>query len=63
MDDTKQETLTTSQNVTTMDEVHRQEVGEGMRSYQSRILDELPGAAFAVVTLVWVITCFATLIW
>jgi len=45
-------------------EGQRQEAtGEGLRYYQGRILDELPGAAFAVITLVWVIACFFKLVW
>ena len=35
----------------------------GVRFYQGRFLDELPGAAFALVTLVWAIGCFFRLIW
>lgn len=34
---------------------------EGVRLYQGRVLDELPGAAFAAVTLLWIITSFARL--
>jgi hypothetical protein len=36
---------------------------EGLRLAQSNFLDELPGAAFAVITLVWVVLSFAHLIW
>ena len=36
---------------------------EGVRLAQSRFLDELPGAAFAAVTLIWVISSFAGLMW
>jgi hypothetical protein len=36
---------------------------EGVRFFQGRFLDELPGTAFAVITLVWVVTSFAHLIW
>jgi hypothetical protein len=39
------------------------ETGEGMRLAQGRFLDELPGAAFGVVTLIWVIASFAGLMW
>jgi hypothetical protein len=37
--------------------------GEGVHLYHNQILDELPGAAFAAATLVWVITSFGRLIW
>jgi hypothetical protein len=36
---------------------------EGLRLAQSRFLDELPGAVFAVITLVWVVLSFTHLIW
>jgi len=36
---------------------------EGVRLAQGRFLDELPGAAFAAITLVWVVSSFAGLIW
>jgi len=39
------------------------EPDEGIRLAQGRFLDELPGAVFALITLVWVISCFAGLIW
>jgi hypothetical protein len=41
----------------------RKEVSDCARISQSRFLDELPGAAFAAVTLVWIIASFAHLIW
>lgn len=34
---------------------------EGVKFYQGRILDELPGAVFVAVTLVWIITSFGRL--
>jgi hypothetical protein len=34
---------------------------EGVRLYQSLMLDELPGAVFAAVTLGWIITSFGHL--
>jgi len=37
------------------------EPGEGMRLAQGRFLDELPGAVFAVITLIWVVSSFAGL--
>jgi hypothetical protein len=40
-----------------------QEVSDCSRFSQGRFLDELPGAAFAALTLVWVIASFARLIW
>lgn len=36
---------------------------EGVRLAQGRFLDELPGAAFAAITLVWVVSSFAGLMW
>lgn len=36
---------------------------EGVRFYQGRFLDELPGAAFVAITLVWIISTFAHLVW
>jgi len=39
------------------------EANEGIRFYQGRILDELPGLAFAVLTLAWVVGCFFKLTW
>ena len=40
-----------------------QEVGECVQRARSRFLDELPGAAFAGVTLLWIVSSFAGLIW
>jgi hypothetical protein len=39
------------------------ETGEGTRFYQGRVLDELPGAVFAAVTLIWIMASFSRLIW
>lgn len=36
---------------------------EGKRLAQGRFLDELPGAAFAIITLIWVVSMLARLIW
>lgn len=55
----KRETLETTREATGT----RAETGEGVRLAQGRFLDELPGAAFAAVTLVWVIGSFAGLFW
>jgi hypothetical protein len=41
----------------------QQQVSEGARFAQGRLLDELPGAAFVIVTLIWIIASFAHLIW
>ena len=41
----------------------RQSTNEGLRLAQSNFLDELPGIAFAVITLAWVALSFAHLIW
>jgi hypothetical protein len=40
-----------------------QQPGDGLRFCHGRILDELPGAVFAAVTLVWIVSSFAHLIW
>jgi len=39
------------------------EPGEGLRLARGRFLDELPGAAFAAITLVWIVSSFAGLMW
>jgi len=39
------------------------EPDEGVRLAQSRFLDELPGAAFAGITLFWIVSSLAGLIW
>ena len=39
------------------------EVSEGTRMAHDCALSELPGAVFAAITLVWVISCFAHLLW
>jgi hypothetical protein len=36
---------------------------EGVRFAQGRFLDELPGAAFAAITLVWIVSSLGGLIW
>jgi len=36
---------------------------EGKRLAQGCFLDELPGAAFAIITLVWVVSMLAGLMW
>jgi len=45
------------------EQANASEPAEGARMAQSRFLDELPGAAFGAVTLVWIILSFAHLIW
>lgn len=35
----------------------------GYRLYLNRVLDELPGAVFAAMTLMWIITSFGGLVW
>jgi hypothetical protein len=37
-------------------------VGDGVRLSRGRFLDELPGAVFAAITLVWIVMTFAGLI-
>ncbi len=39
------------------------ETSDGARFSQGRFLDELPGAAFVAITLIWIITSFVHLIW
>jgi hypothetical protein len=36
---------------------------EGARLAQSVFLDELPGAAFAAITLIWILSSLASLVW
>jgi hypothetical protein len=40
-----------------------QQVGECTHFSQGRFLDELPGAAFVAITLIWIVASFAYLIW
>jgi hypothetical protein len=40
-----------------------QQTSDCARFAQGRFLDELPGAAFVIVTLIWIIASFAHLIW
>jgi hypothetical protein len=40
-----------------------QQASECTRFAQGRLLDELPGAAFVIVTLIWIVASFAYLIW
>jgi len=53
-----QETLGNAREATTVNEL-----GEGLSTARGRFLDELPGAAFAAITLVWVVSSFAGLVW
>lgn len=39
------------------------EPGEGVRLARGRFLDELPGIAFAAITLFWIVSMFAGLTW
>ncbi len=41
----------------------KEETGEGVHLAQSVFLDELPGLMFALITLVWILSSFASLIW
>jgi hypothetical protein len=36
-------------------------IGAGLSFYRGRILDQLPGAVFAAVTLVWILASFGRL--
>ena len=58
MSDTTRQALNSQEAMATGDAQPQEE--EGTRSYQSRIVDELSGAAFAGIVLVWAI---ATVIW
>ena len=40
---------------------YRNEPTAGVRALQNSILSELPGAAFAVLTLIWVVTSLVRL--
>ncbi len=42
-------------------EIHQPQ--DGIRFYYGRMLDELPGAVFGAVTLVWLVSSFGQLIW
>lgn len=37
--------------------------GDGIRIAQGQFLDELPGIAFALITLFWIVGCFAGMEW
>lgn len=63
MSDTTRQALSDTRDTAAIREAEAQQTGDGTRFHQNRILDELPGLAFAAITLVWVITCFAGLIW
>jgi hypothetical protein len=39
------------------------EPGEALHFAQGRFLDELPGIAFAAITLIWIVSSFAGLQW
>lgn len=41
----------------------RAEDSEGVRLAQGRFLDELPGAVFAAITVIWIVASFAGLDW
>ena len=41
--------------------IDRTEIGEGARLAQALFLDELPGAMFVFMTLMWVVSTFAGL--
>jgi hypothetical protein len=53
---TKQEPLEAAQEATAF------EKNEGVRLAQGRFLDELPGAVFAIMTLIWIVSAFVGLI-
>jgi len=40
-----------------------QQVSDCARFAQGRFLDELPGAAFVTITMIWIITSLTSLIW
>jgi len=39
------------------------EPGQSLRLAQNLFLDELPGIAFGIVTLIWIVASLASLIW
>ena len=49
--------------VETREDATASELGGGLSMARGRFLDELPGAAFAAITLVWVVSSFAGLVW
>jgi hypothetical protein len=64
MANTTQQVLEEVQQAQTVqDRAQPEATREGFRLHQSQILDELPGAAFAAMTLVWIFTSFGKLIW
>jgi hypothetical protein len=54
---TRQETFVTLRETTSSDGI-----GEGVRLARSQFLDELPGAVFAGITLIWIAFAFVSLI-
>jgi hypothetical protein len=56
IDVAKQETLEASPGAASYEKT------EGARLAQGRFLDELPGAVFALVTLIWVVSAFVGLV-
>src|SRR5438309_9593622 len=53
----------TKDEAATVSRTETRETGEGLRKAQGCFLSELPGAVFAVVTLVWIAFSFAGLVW
>jgi hypothetical protein len=63
MTNTNQEMVAEVSRTATQEIVNPAMPDEGKRLYQGRMLDELPGAAFAAMTLVWIFSSFGKLIW
>ena len=63
MANTNQEMVAEVSRTATREIVNPAAPEEGKRLYQGRVLDELPGAACAAMTLVWIFSSFGKLIW
>jgi hypothetical protein len=66
MDDCKELTMEPSPQTLTgagaSEKAESDEVTEGRQFYHGRLLDELPGAAFAAVTMIWFVSAISRLV-
>jgi hypothetical protein len=53
----------TEPNFKTTEVTWTEQPDDGLQLYHRQVLDELPGAAFAAATLVWIISSFGRLAW
>jgi len=63
MADTNQKTRAEISLAETYQTTKPESADKEMRPYQGMILDELPGAVFAAMTLIWIFTSFSKLTW